>query len=68
MKKIIVLKTSGKNDIVDVVSVHLFDTREDAEKFCHENTDKEPDKYWQYCEIIEEGKEYLPARYKNYLA
>ena len=68
MKKIIVLKTSGKNDIVDVVSVHLFDTRENAEKFCEENTDKDPEKYWQYCEIIEEGKEYLPARYKNYLA
>jgi hypothetical protein len=64
--KAIVLKTTGKNDEVDSVSVFLFDDIEDAEKFCEENTDKDPEKYWQYCDIIEEGKEYFPARYKNY--
>ena len=63
--KIIVLKTTGKNDEIDSVSVFLFNDIEDAEKFCHENTDKEPEKYWQYCQIIKEGNEYLPTRYEN---
>lgn len=63
--KAIVLKTTGKNDEVDSVSVFLFDDIEAAEKFCDENSDKQPEKYWQHCQIIKEGNEYLPTRYEN---
>lgn len=63
----IVLKTGGKNEDAYIVSVQLFATKEEAEKYCKENTDESMDeKYWSYCEIIEHGKEYEIARYKNY--
>jgi len=67
MRSFIVLKTGGKNEDAYQVSVQLFATKEEAEKYCKENTDESMDeKYWQYCEIIEHGKEYEIARYKNY--
>lgn len=67
MGSFIVLKTGGKNEDAYQVSVQLFATKEDAEKFCKENTDESMDeKYWSYCEIIEHGKEYEISRYKNY--
>lgn len=65
MKPIIVLLIGGKGDDVDYLSVHLFSELEKAQEFCRENTDKEPEKYWQYCQIVKEGMEYLPARYNN---
>ena len=64
---IIVLETSGKTTDVQCVKVTLFEEREEAEKYCEENTDFPMDeKYWRFCEIIESGKLYEPARYKNY--
>jgi hypothetical protein len=63
----IVLHTKGKNEAVDFLKIKLFDNRFDAEKYCKENTDEEKDKkYWNYCEIINEGRDYEPARYKNF--
>jgi len=66
MKPIIVLLIGGKGDDVDYLSVHLFSELEKAQEFCRENTDKEDERYWQYCEIIEDGKTYEPGRYKLY--
>ena len=67
MGKIIVIRTGGKHESVDTVSVHLFDTKTEAELFCLEYTDSSLDeKYWRYCEIIEQNKEYEMARYENY--
>lgn len=67
MRSFIVLKTGGKNEDAYIVSVQLFATKEEAEKYCKENTDANMDeKYWRYCEIIEHDKEYEIARYKNY--
>jgi hypothetical protein len=63
----IVLKTGGKNEDAYKVTVQLFATEEEAKKYCKENTDESMDeRYWSYCEIIEQGKEYEIARYKNY--
>ncbi len=67
MEKIIVIRTGGKHESVDTVSVHLFDTKDEAKAFCKEHTDKPmTEKYWRYCEIIEQNKEYEMARYENY--
>ena len=63
----IVLETSGKWDSVDNVKVKLFDSGTDAEKYCRENTDNPMDeKYWKYCEIINENHTYEIARYRNF--
>ena len=63
----IVLITSGKREDVHYVTVKLFANKADAEKYCLENTDNPRDeKYWKYCEIIEEGHTYEPSRYHNY--
>ena len=67
MKAIIVLETSGKNESVDYVRIKLFESKEEAEAYCVKNTDEPKDqKYWDYCEIIEDGQVYEPARYLNY--
>ena len=67
MGKTIVIRTGGKHESVDTVSVHLFDTKVDAEIFCAKYTDSSLDeKYWRYCEIIEQNKDYEMARYENY--
>ena len=64
---IIVLETSGKNESVDNVKIRLFTDRVDAERYCSENTDNPMDnKYWRYCEIIEEGRNYEMGRYNNF--
>jgi hypothetical protein len=64
---IIVLETSGKHEDVDNVKVKLFTNKVDAEKYCTENTDNPmEEKYWKYCEIIDEGHTYEMARYHNY--
>lgn len=65
---ILVLETTGKNDSVDTVKIITFVFKEIAEKYCKKNTDDPmEEKYWRYCEIIEEGKEYEIARYHNYI-
>jgi hypothetical protein len=52
-KPIIALRTKGKRDAVDYISVHLFESLEKAETFCREqSTGKQ--KYWVKAEIIEE--------------
>jgi len=67
MGKIIVLEKSGKNESVDFVRIKLFESKEEAEAYCKANTDEPKDKkYWNYCEIIEEGQTYEPACYLNY--
>ena len=67
MKAIIVLETSGKNESVDYVRIKLFESKEEAEAYCIANTDEPKDqRYWNYCEIVEEGAVYEPARYLNY--
>jgi len=66
MEKIIVLETSGKNESVDFVRIKLFESKEEADVYSIENTDLTSKKYWNYCEIIEEGQTYEPARYLNY--
>lgn len=63
----IVLETSGKRDSVEMVKVKLFGNRIDADLYCAENTDSPmEEKYWKYCEIIEEGHTYEMARYYNF--
>lgn len=63
----IVLETSGKRDSVIRVRVKLFDNLFDATNYCREHTDNPMDeKYWNYCEVIEEGRNYEISRYKNY--
>lgn len=67
IKMIIVLETTGKYEDVDSVKVKLFTEKTDAEKYCKENTDNPmEEKYWKYCEIIDEGHSYSPAQYHNY--
>ena len=67
MKPIIVLETSGKNESVDYVRIKLFENKEEAVSYCISNTDNPKDeKHWSYCEIVEEGETYEPARYLNY--
>ena len=64
---IVVLETSGKGEDVDNVKVKLFTNKVDAEKYCAENTDNPmEEKYWKYCEIIDEDHTYEMARYHNY--
>jgi len=50
MSKIVVLKTEGKREDVNHVTVMLFENLEDANKYCAENTEK--GKYWSFAEII----------------
>lgn len=64
----IVLVTSGKIDDVDCVTVRLFPSKSEAEQFCQDTCDdtEEDKKHWKWAEIIEEGREYEPDRYKNW--
>lgn len=66
---IIVLITQGKNESVDYLAIHLFkdDEKDKAEAFCKEVTDKDPERYWTFAEIIQEGETIEPARYKNWV-
>jgi hypothetical protein len=67
MTQIIVLQTSGVNEFVTIVKIKLFDTKEEAIKYCEQRTDTNKDKtYWTFCDIIEEGLNYEPTRYENY--
>lgn len=65
---IIVLVTSGKRENADCVTVKLFSNKSEAEQFCQATCDdpEEDKKYWKWAEIIEEGREYEPSRYKNW--
>ena len=66
-KPVLVLQTGGKGEGVDYVVVKVFANEELAKEYCRQNTDNPKDeKYWKYCEIITEGKEYEVARYCNY--
>ena len=66
IKMIIVLQTRGKNEYVHNVKIKLFTNMVDAERYCAENTDNPmEEKYWKYCEIIEEGHTYEIVRYPN---
>ena len=66
MTPIIVLETSGKNESVDNVRVKLFDTKQVAEQYCLDVSDKNQNqKYWRFAEIINEGLEYEIGRYEN---
>lgn len=63
----IVLKTEGKSESVDFVTIKLFESKFDAENYCKDNTDELKDeKYWKFAEIIQDGTQYEPARYINY--
>ena len=73
----IVLKTEGKSESVDFVTVKLFESKfvtvklfeskTDADKYCKDNTDEVKDeKYWKFAEIIQDGTKYEPARYVNH--
>lgn len=67
MKKFIVIRTGGKHESVNQISVHLFDAKVDAERFCAKYTDSALDKkYWRYCEMIEPNTDYELARYENF--
>lgn len=60
----IVLKTEGKWDSVDYVTVLTFLNKEDAEKYCVENTDNPMEKkYWSFCKIIDSDHTYDISRY-----
>lgn len=64
-KPIIVMKTNGKHDSVDNITVKVFYDINEANEYCEKNTDKEEEKYWSFCEIIQEGVKYQPIRYGN---
>jgi hypothetical protein len=64
--KTIVLITKGKRESLESIEVRLFDRYSEAEKFCNDNNDDIEEKYWTYCDIIKDGKEYNPARYENF--
>lgn len=50
--KAFVLKQEGKSiSKTDFVTLLTFETKEEAEKYCEENTNLE-EKYWTYCDII----------------
>lgn len=54
MDKIIVIKTQGKGDsYADYVSVHLFDTSDDAMVFIANNL--KDGKHWSNCQIVKDG-------------
>jgi len=60
MDKIIVVKARGKGrENADWITVKLFDTVKEANKYIEENNDLES-KYWTYCEIVKEGEEIEP--------
>ena len=62
----IVLVTKGKGQDFDEVMIRLFESKEEAERFCMDTKDKVERKYWTHAEIIKEGKIYEPTRYFNY--
>lgn len=59
MDKVIVLVTEGKHESVDYVTVFMFDTEDEASKFCKEkSTGKQ--KYWiDACIVLLGDKIYL---------
>lgn len=64
---ILVLKTTGKSESVDTVNITLWETRQDADEYCRQNTDESmEEKYWSYAEIIPEGIDIEPTRYENF--
>lgn len=63
---IVVLETSGKYDSVYAVRVILFTNKEEADKYCLEQTDSpKEESWWRNAEIIEECMEYSLHKYHN---
>lgn len=55
MKKVIVLVTEGKHEIIDYATVVLFNNEKEAKEFCRINNTGFC-KYWKKAEIIEEDE------------
>ena len=66
-EKIIVLITEGKGrgSNADFITVKLFDTKDEAEKFISVINDLEH-KYWTYAEIVGDGVQVEPLYGKFY--
>ena len=64
MGKTIVLTTGGKRKDVYLVKVNLFDTIQDAEKFCKEVNVNKDKWYWERADIINSNLYYETSQEK----
>ena len=66
-EKVIVLIAEGKGigSSADFITVKLFDTKDEAEKFINVINDLEH-KYWTYAEIVEDGVQVEPVHGEFY--
>ena len=66
-EKVIVLIAEGKGRVssADFITVKLFDTKDEAEKFINVINDLEH-KYWTYAEIVGDGVQVEPVHGEFY--